>query len=91
MQALLYYNRYNRNANVRRQQWHPCWKLDGGRGAEVFQDQPPMGSRPIIATIRQAELLSVGFHLTNKGRTIPARVLRDLHDSNRTEWRLQAA
>ena len=49
-----------------------------------------MGSRPIIATIRQAELLSVGFQLTNKGRAIPSRILHELHDSDRTEWRLQA-
>ena len=86
-----YYNRHNRSANVRRQQWHPCWKLNGGRGPEVFQEQPPMGSRPVVATIRRDELLSAGFQLNNRGRTIPARILRELHDSDRTEWQLQAA
>ena len=30
------------------------------------------------------------FQLTNKGRAIPSRILRELHESDRTEWRLQA-
>ena len=42
---------------------------------------------PFIASLRQDELLASGFSLT-QGRRIPMAVLRQLHDSTRTEWRL---
>ena len=36
-----------------------------------------------------AELLTTGFQLTQQGRRIPARILKELHESDRTQWMLQ--
>ena len=86
-----YYNRHNRHSDIRRQEWHPAWKLQAGRGPEVFEERPPMGSRPVITNLRRSEIIVPSFQLTPKGRRIPARVLRLIHDSPATEWRLPGA
>ena len=81
-----YYNKRNWRSPVREQVWYPAWQLRNDT-QEVFVDDPPAGSRPFIETLDRDEIISDAFQLT-QGRRIPMRVLRQVSDSPRTQWRL---
>ena len=63
----------------------------GQSEANMMIDMTKRGDMSAQEAMREAKRHDSMMRLTDKGRSIPMRVLRELHDSDRTAWQLQAA
>ena len=89
------YNRYirtNHSCYVPRQEWRPCYFVNGPNGAsesgegQAIVTNPEPSSTPVMGVASPASFLATGFQL--KRSCIPVRVLRRVHASPRTAWQM---